>query len=183
MIRAVQPSYLTKKINFLPKGLFYQNNINYYTLADARTGEFIGRMKASATTYDPNNLYKKKNNDLIFHIFSFEITQEKQDKHWGTYLMNFAKGESYRQNCEGRISLVAYNKDSSPHPFYWKQGFKSKNEETNEFLKRLTEGEKTPYFLDATAMYLPEKSKIKSAKQSFWFKTWKQFKKIFGFHK
>lgn len=176
MIRAVRPSYLTKKMDFLPKGLFYQKNSGHYTLADTHTGEFIGRMKANATTYDPNNLYKKRVNDLIFHIFSFEITPEKQGKYWGTYLMNFAKGECYRQNCDGRMSLVAYNRDASPHLFYWKQGFKSKNKKTNEILKRLTEGDKTPYFLDATAMYLPKK-------QNLCNQTWKQCRKTFGFNK
>lgn len=183
MIKAIKPSYLTKKPLPLPRGLFYKYGKCDYALADSYSGNLVGTMSADATSFDPNFLYKKKDEDKIFHIYTLNILPQEQNKHWGQYFMNFAKQESFKQNCDGRISLVAYNPDAPPHLFYWKQGLRSKNNRMNRLLKKTAEGNIAPYFSDATAMYLPIKTEFKPIKKIPLKKTLHKVKKLLKFNR
>ena len=164
MIKTIKPSYLTEKTLPLPKGLFYKHNNCDYTLINVSSGKLVGTMCAEAITFDPNSLYKKKENEKIFHIYTLNILPNEQNKHWGEYFMNFAKKESFKQKCDGRLSLIAYNEKTSPHVFYWKQGLKSKDNNINRILKKCAEENSIPFFFNATAMYLPIKKEKKSIK-------------------
>lgn len=181
MIKTIKPYYLTKNPSPLPRGVFYKRGKCDYALADTRTGKLVGTMNAAATTFDPNFLYKKKEHEKIFHIFSLNILPEEQNKYWGKYFMNFAKKESYKQNCDGRISLVAYHHDVSPHLFYWKQGLRSNDNNVNRVLKKCIKEKKSPYFLDATAMYLPIKKSHKPVVKKPFDKTMHKIKKFLKF--
>ena len=179
MLEPIKPRLLTRKPYPLPKGLVYKYMRNDYSLAETATGKLIGTMNAGATTFDPNYLYKKKEpEDKIFHIYSIKIKKGEQYKGWGKYFMDFAKSECYKEGCEGRMSLVAYNRDCSPHIFYWKQGFRSNDNKTNHIIEHCLKKHQEPFFLEATAMYLPIDESPKKTKIS---KMLNKFRVLFSF--
>ena len=147
----------TKPLKNIPKGLIYRiPKTNVYKLADVRNCRYVGKMiagkKAANEFYDINPL---TNNTL--HIYSLEIRDKFQG--WGSCMINFAKQESYNRKCGGRISLVAYNTELSPHVFYKKLGFVSKDNDMNKYLDKCISKGYNPTYLPAEKMFLPVKNK------------------------
>lgn len=175
MPKAIKPIFLTRKPYPIPKGLIYRHLQNNYSLAETKTGDLIGTMHAGATKFDPNGLYKKGDEDKIFHIYSLNIKPEKQNQGWGKYFINFAKAEGLKEGCEGRMSLVAYNEYISPHLFYWKQGFRSLDEKINKLMEFYIRKNRSFYF-DALAMYMPVNEATKQ--DSFKNKILKRMRKL-----
>ena len=148
---------LTKPVKKMPKGLIYNpKGTDYYYLFASKTGKHVGTMRAYPIFNDKSYYADKGVNDSIFYISSLEIEPRHQKKGWGEYFIDFAKKESVKQNCDNRISLVAYNFEESPHAFYFKQGFVTLDESTNKILNEYVKNHWRPYHWVAMEMYLPE---------------------------
>lgn len=175
----------TKPLNKIPKGLIYKSpNSKVYYLTNTKTGECVGQMCAFAKDCTKSSFYDVEPNGTTFHIYSFEIYEEHKRKGWGTYFANFAKNESFNQGCKGRTSLVAFNPDKSPHVFWWKQGFITKEPETNRLLKHYNEKHISPSYMFAKDMFLPIPQFMKKPKpkpeppKTFWGKVVNFFREL-----
>ena len=151
-------SILTTKPIKMPKGLIYKHpNKDVYRLIETKTGKVIGKMSAFITKSDALEMdfYKIGPDKDIFYINSLEVSPWKRNQGWGEYFMDFAKRESFRQGCEGRTFLVAYNYERPPQVFYKKQGFVAVDERIDKELDRCVEMGSCPYRCETTDMYLP----------------------------
>jgi hypothetical protein len=156
MIKIPSKCY-AKKPTPLPKGvIFSQPYSGLYNLISLKDKRLVGTMSAISIINDGSYYPRKTKNDKIFHIFSLNIKPQNRKKGWGEYFIKFAKNESFKCNCHGRISLVAYNYDVSPHAFYYKQGFVTLDEDTNKTLAEHVKNHWIPFHWDAMEMYLPE---------------------------
>ncbi len=123
MLNSINKSILTPRITSLPKGLIYKfAEDDVYRLIETKTGNLIGEMIATPEKYEYQKIYRMLPSEKIFRIHLFEIKGFYRRMKWGCYFFNFAKNESYKQGCEGRLSLNAYNPTSPPQIFYKKQG-------------------------------------------------------------
>lgn len=117
------------KQNF-PNRLLYKCGDTYKMFSTnsvgCKKGAFLGDIKLSP----------EKNDVYISHIRSF-YPQNKELK-VGTSLINFAKNMSRKLNLGGRLRVIAMKTkydDKDPHKFYFKQGFRAKDNRQNEMLK------------------------------------------------
>lgn len=153
----------TTPLKNIPKGLIYKGpKNNAYHLVNTETGEYVGKMYAYTRDCTNSAYYSVEPNGKTFHIYSFEIYD--QLKGWGKYLADFAKKESYKQGCKGRTSLVAFNSEKSPHVFWKKQGFVTKNKKTNELLDHYIKTGVSPCYMPAEDMFLPIEKYLKKTK-------------------
>lgn len=187
MVLKINSSMLTPRVRQLPRGLIYNfdnEKKTLYRLFDTKSGDLVGRMLAIPETRRRENFYNLDNDeDLIFRIHSLEIEESQRNKGWGTYFMNYAKKESYRQNCKGRLSLIAYNPYKSPHIFYKKQGLVTADENLNKKLDRCIEDKDYTNFFRYSEMYLPIVEKEEKQKDFAKKKFWDIIKSIFDFKK
>ena len=100
----------------------------FSTRADkgCRKGAFLGDIKLAS---EQDDVY-------ISHIRSC-YPQNKELK-VGTSLINFAKNMSKKLNLGGRLRVIAMKThygDKDPHKFYFKQGFRTKDNRQDELLK------------------------------------------------
>ena len=173
----------------LPKGLIYHTKgKDEYRLIDIAARKLVGRMTAFDIDVQYDKFYKLKPGQKIFHIFTLEIEQFCQNNGWGSYFIDFAKKESYKRNCEGRVSLVSYNYDNPPHTFYKKQGFITIDKRTNKELDYCLKCGVRSCLREDLNMYLPvdttentmQNSEIEKASNG---KIWKILKRIVGIDK
>ena len=138
-------SSLTPRLKQFPKGLIYKvPNRSSYRLVDSKTGNLVGKMQAFPVDGYIYSYYNLNRDEKIFRIYSLDIEENEQNKGWGKYFIDFAKKESYRQGCEGRCNLVAYNPWKSPHIFYKKQGFITPEKGFNKTLDEYIEKKESP---------------------------------------
>ncbi len=158
MIKTLSPLLISKP-KPLPKGLIYNPpHTDFYHLISLKSKKIVGEMLAFPKENDRFLYTDKKPDDLVFQIQSLKIIPEEQHNGWGKFLMDFAKRESFKQNCEGRLALVAYNYERSPHAFYKKQGLVTKDSKTNHILDEYVENHWIPFHWDAMPMFLPEEN-------------------------
>ena len=158
MIKPINKSIFVKTPRTMPKGLIYNHpKSDKYILIETKTRQIIGDMVALNVKSDEfeTNFYKIGSDKNIFYINSLDIVYWKRNQGWGKYLIDFAKHESYRQGCEGRTFLVAYNYDRPPHLFYKKQGFNAVDKEVDATLDECLEQGISPHRCGAVEMYLP----------------------------
>ena len=187
MLKIPNSILYTKPLKQIPKGLIYKVPTNSsYRLFSTNDGSFVGKMYAYAKDCTNSSFYDVEPNGETFHIYSFEIFDEYKRKGWGEYFAQFAKNESYKQGCKGRTSLVAYNSDKSPHVFWWKQGFVTKDKDTNRLLDSYVQNNVSPWYMPAKDMFLPIEKYMKKPKPisteppTFWEKVGKVLKLLFG---
>ena len=115
---------LSKSIRTFPQNLIYVSPKvpDCYKMVNA-AGEFVGTMHARVKFREDSACYKEFLPCNVFHINSLEIEKKRQG--YGSDFVKFAKQESFKKECGGRVSLVAFNSTKSPHIFWWKQGFRS----------------------------------------------------------
>lgn len=146
----------TKPIKKMPKGLIYNHkNKDIYKLISLKNKKVVGEMRAYPIKNNKTYYKNEQKNDTIFHISSLEILPKEQRKGWGEIFINFAKKESFNKNCKGKISLIAYNYETSPQAFYRKHGFVTLDDKTNKILDEYVENHWIPFHWDAMKMYLP----------------------------
>lgn len=158
MISTIQSSLLSKQIRNFPKNLIYNppSKPDRYYMANSK-GEYVGNMCAFARQRYESSFYQTDLPYKTLHISSLEILEKYWGKGYGSDFIDFAKKESYRQGCEGRVSLVAFYPGRPPHLFYFKKGFITPNQKENErFEKHIKNGEPL-YYYNAVDMFLPLK--------------------------
>lgn len=176
MISALNSALITPRVKPFPKGLIYkvpQNDI--YHLIETRTGELVGKMVAFPITNGLKQIYDIPQESKIFRVYSLKIDPLRRNEKWGSYFMQFAKNESNRLECDGRLYLVAYNSEYAPHVFYKKQGLKAVDKRMDRKLDKFIKNNENPIWLPASEMYLPlekenERKSISSLKQNSFIK-------------
>lgn len=147
---------LTKPIKEMPKGLIYNHkNKDIYKLISLKDKKVVGEMRAYPIKNDKPYYKNEEKKDYIFHISSLDIFEKMRNQGWGEIFINFAKKESFNKNCKGKISLVAYNYEKSPHAFYKKHDFVTLDDKTNKILDEYVKNHWIPFHWDAMEMYLP----------------------------
>ena len=138
----------------IPKGLIYKQRDNVsHILLDTKTGNIVGEMSLILRPCDNLPFYETKPNTSTLHIYSLKIFE--QLKGWGSYLIDFAKRESYKRGCEGRCSLVAHHSGRSPHTFYKKHGFITTDLAYNEYLDECIAKKQKLYYERPKNMFIP----------------------------
>lgn len=137
-----------------PKGIIYHfKERNHYLLADSKSGNLVGEISLMKRPCDNLSFYNTEPGAPTLHIYSLYV--HARGKGWGDYLIDFAKGESYRQGCEGRCSLVAHHSGRAPHTFYKKKGFITTDEAYNNFLDDCNAQGRILYYAPAKSMFIP----------------------------
>lgn len=138
--------FITRKVKTLPEYLIYHNRKkDSYTLFSTKTGDILGKMQAYPDfIFDDRTYYPKERGYTSFFISN--ITAYTKRKGVGTALINLAKRESIRRNCEGKIHLIAKNitkdADNLPILFYRKLNFSSQYRGLMENIDAFLKGEK-----------------------------------------
>lgn len=107
----------------------YENDGTYKICDRAlnRVGDMVAfpeRIKEHATYYPDSKNYAS------LYVANLFVAKEHRGKGVGKALMNIAKSESQRRNCNGRVHLIAEHTDLSqppPHIFYRKNGLASQD--------------------------------------------------------
>ena len=113
----------------LPKYLIYfDRKKDNYTLLSSSSGQILGKMNARPEyIFDKHTYYPNLRGYSSLYIGS--LKSEIRRHGIGRTLINFAKLESVRRGCEGRIHLIAKNvtkeQDNPPIVAYRKMGFDS----------------------------------------------------------
>lgn len=167
-----------------PKGLIYEHrDKSAYSLMDTCSGNFVGEMSIILRACDNLPFYETEPNASTLHVYSLRVYD--QCKGWGTYLIEFAKKQSYKRGCEGRCSLVAHHSGRSPHPFYKKLGFVTMDQGYNDFLDMCVATGRRLYYENAKNMFIPIPKFAPKPKpleipkeKSFWQKVKDYFKPV-----
>ena len=175
----------TKPLKSIPRGLIYHApKSDMYSLVDLNSKKCVGKKLAYPKSCTNSTFYNVEPNGKTFHIYSLKISEKNQG--WGSYFIKFAKNESIRRNCKGRVSLVAFYPGKAPHIFYKKQGFVTKDKNLNSYLDKCIQEKYNPAYLNAVDMFIPIEKYTKTnkpketKKASFLNKTYNFFKKIFA---
>ena len=159
-INAMNNTFLAPRIKSLPKGLIYKVPKNdIYHLIETKTGNLVGKMYAFPVKNGIKGVYDLSQDSNVFRVYSLKVPYEHCRQGWGSYFMQFAKTESYRRNCEGRLYLVSYNSECSPHIFYKKLGLKAVKKSMDVRLDEYIKKGYSPAWLPAEEMYLPLEDK------------------------
>lgn len=153
-------SIVTQPLKKVPNELIYNyKNKNIYTMYDLKTQKVVGTMFSKPLELNTSNFYQDTKIPYnSYHICELEIFEKL--KGFGKKFINFAKRQSFRENCEGRVTLVAYNENKAPHIFYRKQGFTTNDEKVNSTLDEAIKNYESIKYLNSVEMYLPT-NKIK----------------------
>lgn len=183
MIKVAEPFFSTKPARKLPRGLIYHApNSNSYKLFDVKNASYVGKMIAYPKDCTKSSLYHNvEPNAKLLRVYKLEIFEKR--KGWGTYLMNFAMKESYKQGHKGRLALVAHNLQKPPHVFYKKIGLVTKSERQNKILDEYIEKGIEPRYFDAMDMFVPikayEKKELPTPQKNFLEKVFQFIDKFF----
>ena len=108
------------------KTLIYNNKWRYNI---AKDGKYAGYMRAHPDFIEDNNIYYPRiKNYFSFYIKHLFIENEFRNQGLGRILLNIAKKESFRYDCDGKVHVVAgrlCGEEKLPHKFYRKNGFDS----------------------------------------------------------
>ena len=139
------------------------------------------RERTSSSFYKCDLPYK------ALHIGAINIFPKYRGKGYGSDFIKFAKRESYKQGCDGKVSLVAYFPGRAPHLFYYKKGFITPDKKLNDYFDNCIKTGQTFSDFSAQDMFLPLKKEhfvsegvfvVDSKPQTF---VGKLFKQIVGF--
>ena len=109
MNQLIVKTSLIPRTCILPKGLIYNEpKTNFYRLINTKTGKAVGEMLAFPEENSNRKIYDIAGEKKVFRIYSLEIDFSERRKGWGEYFMNFAKQESYKRGCEGRLFLCLF---------------------------------------------------------------------------
>jgi len=187
MCKSILSPTITPKIKTFPKGLIYKvPKTNSYKLANTN-GKLVGEMSLLERFCTNSSFYKTEPYGRTLHIYSLAIKEEEWGYGWGSYLLDFAKKESYKRGCKGRCSLVAHYPGRPPHIFYKKNGFITPQENTNQFLDECIKTGVKPGFLPASDMFIPIKEFMynkteETPPQTFWKRLREGILSIFSFY-
>lgn len=151
----------------IPEQIRVQNNlncqttyVNVYNMFDTQTKEIVGSMTAAPVVYrNPDvELYPIPIPYRSFYISKINI-DEKRRGH-GSAFIKIARAESKRENCQGRVHLLAsriFSPNNPPHLFYRKKKFVSESPYLNSVMDfYISIKEPLPIeYADNIAMYLP----------------------------
>lgn len=109
-----------------------------YNMVDVKNGgKFVGKMIAAPILYQ-NPSMRFYQIPAPYKSFYIELLKTfERGNGYGKEFINFAKIESKKYGCEGRIHLIAsrlYDRLRPPHVFYKKCGFISKSALMNAYL-------------------------------------------------
>ena len=181
MCKSILSPTITPKINSFPKGLIYKvPATNSYRLADSK-GKLVGEINLLERFCQNSSFYKSEPLGRTLHIYSLAIEEKEWGKGWGTYLLDFAKKESFKRGCKGRCSLVAHYPGRAPHIFYKKNGFITNNESTNLLLDECIEKNLRPRFFNACDMFIPIKEFLITPEEKESIRKNNFFKKCFNY--
>ncbi len=153
--------YTSYRLKSLPEYLIYNDaKKDTYNLFSTKTKKIMGSMQAypefilDRRTYYPNEIGYNS-------LYIANITSFVKGCGVGTALINLAKKESIRRNCEGRIHLVARNitgePDNIPIIFYRKLHFNSQYSCLMKNIDAFLKGEKalSTQSTKSIPMYMP----------------------------
>lgn len=158
MIKFAGPLLSPRPALKLPRGLIYNApDSHFYNLLDVKNNRFVGYMIAFPRDCTKSSLYfNVEPNAKAFRVYKLKIFEKR--KGWGTYLMNFAKRETFKKGCKGRLAVVAYNSQKPPHVFYKKIGLVTKSARQNQILDEYIAKGIEPRYFDAMDMFVPIKA-------------------------
>uniref|UniRef100_UPI0040269BC1 hypothetical protein n=1 Tax=Candidatus Scatousia sp. TaxID=3085663 RepID=UPI0040269BC1 len=147
----------------IPDRLIYGNG-SAYRLADVTTGTYLGKMNVATMTLTNNPYYKNDKPVKSLYISNLWIKPFARLKNAGSDFVKFAKHLSYKNDCNGRIHLVAYNYEHpgvAPHKFWRKMGFETSKPDENKILDFVIENDLPvpPYMTQGTTMFFNNKLK------------------------
>ena len=122
------------------------------------SGDYVGYLCAFAKKRNESSFYKTELPFTTLHISSLEIFPKYWGKGYGSDFIDFAKKESYKQGCAGKVSLVAFYPGRPPHLFYFKKGFITPNKKVNEAYEKHAKNGGPFYYCNAIDMFLPLKT-------------------------
>ena len=186
MIKPINQTLLTPRVKELPKSLIYKvPTIGCYRMFETKTGNYLGEMRAF-TEKNIRKIYDMDEDSQIYRVYSLKIKSSERHKGWGTCFMNFAKRQSYRTGCEGRMFLIAYNPLRAPQIFYKKLGFAAVDKSVDKVLDNCIKTNVQPLSHPACMMYMPlEKVQEEQKEQKEVNKTnfWGRVKRFLGIKK
>ena len=154
----------TEPIKKMPEHLIYFNRKNNnYTMFSTNTGEILGKMSARPEYIYGNKIYYP---ELAGYssLYITSLKAEKRKQGIGREFINFARLESIRRGCEGRVHLIADNvtkePDNLPYVAYRKMGLDSQQKWAITSIDRyIKTGETLPLLIKrGLAMFLPVKN-------------------------
>ena len=111
-------------------------DINVHKMADMRTGNYVGKMITRVKkNVDCTYIYPEKSACNALEIVAILLKERK--KGFGSKFLKFAKYESLKSGCEGRVFLCAsrlFNINHPPHIFYKKNGYVSVSKKMNKLM-------------------------------------------------
>lgn len=135
MLNFSSKSLLTPKLKSVPELVIYKSMTDtskgpmiHYGMANTKTGMYIGEMYARPVKNSFFSVYYP----TLFGCKSFKIEKLIVDERgfgYGRKFIDFAKKESMKYGCKGRLNLLAsrlYDPENPPHLFYRKMGFTSR---------------------------------------------------------
>jgi hypothetical protein len=111
----------------------------FYKMADIKTGEIIGEMKARPETIRDTYRRFSPNADVYVSFYIEKLRAFKKNIGVGKAFINIAKKESFRHLCCGNVHLIAKNfldVSDTPFVFYRKMGFSFNkyNQQTQKYI-------------------------------------------------
>lgn len=145
--------------------------VNVHNMADTATGHYVGQMVTQARKkVDCTYIYPNKITCDALEII--RLIMEERRMGYGSKFIEFAKHESRKKGCEGRVFALAsrlYDRNHPSHIFYRKKGFTSVNPKINKILDECIEQGKDLdiEYADNLFMYLPVKEKPSKVSRVF----------------
>ncbi len=140
--------------------------VNIYKMIDTQKGIDAGQMIARPVRNVINrSVYPDEINFDAFKIEKLKVTEPRQG--YGKELIKYAKLESKKYNCQGRVFLSAttkYDHKNPSHIFYRKMGFETASSRINKAFDRCISENKKPkwYHTNDMFMYIPIENKKQS---------------------
>ncbi len=158
-LKKVPDCIVTKYSLATPSGPLFQ-----YRMADTRYGSMVGEMFGRPVTETMfSEYYPIMSNYNSFYIEKLIINDKGLG--YGSKFINFAKSESLKLGCGGKVHVTAsriYSPKNPPHLFYRKNGFTSRDTGKIAYFDKCIKKHKqiSPEMADNLAMYLPVCRKI-----------------------
>ena len=158
---------LFPKLKNIPKLLIYKKDVisnqygivSQYRMANTQTGEYAGEMYARKVT---ENMFSQYYPSLTpYDTFKIEyLATEDSNQGYGSAFIKIAKKESFRNGCQGRVTLDAsrvFTPKKPPHIFYRKQGFTSIYTDRIKYIDKCIKEKRQLHWTmaDNLPMYLP----------------------------
>lgn len=157
------PQYLIYKKENVPLQYPYSEQsrfITAYTLIDLKNKQEVGYMYTQTKYgYENDEIYPELRKCNSLYIDMLQINENYKRQGHGSRFINLARMESKKQNCNGRVHLIAIssiNPSSPSHIFYRKNGFTTVYSEFNNLIDEFAKiKNRNGLFLESKLMYLP----------------------------